>query len=206
VSFRFLVNGKPAAKRALLWTLETADGGGETSSVDTDDTGVLSLEREGFVDPRHRASALRFQSPQLENAADEWLDVTVEPPTDLDAITTISIRTGALTVLVPPAILDATESEPPTLTLYARGDGDGSDIDTYEVSGDMRVTSNRIEFPHLQHGSYQVWLYVGAVLYSAPAVEVGAKQVTTTIGLDPAYSPAFAESPERIASPTNQPL
>ena len=206
VSFRFLVNGKPAAKRALLWTLEAADGGSETTSVHTDDTGVLSLERDGFVDPRHRASSLRFQSARLENTSDEWLNVAVEPPTDLDAITTISIRTGALTVLVPPSILDAAASEPTTLTLHAQGDGDGSDFDTYEVSGDMRVASDRIEFPRLQHGSYQVWLSVGAVLYRAPTVEVGAKSVTTTIGLDPAYSPALEEPPERIASPTNQPL
>jgi hypothetical protein len=206
VSFRLIVNGKPAANRALVWTLETADGGGETSSVHTDSNGVLSLERDGFVDPRHRASSLRLQSPELESAADEWLDVTVEPPADLDALTTVSIRTGALTVIIPPALLDARESEPPKFTVYARGDGDASDMDTAQVSGDMPVVSGRIEFPHLQHGRYEVWLQNGSIRYRSPEVEVGMEAATVTIPLDPTYSPDVDEPEDRAASPTNQPL
>ena len=206
VSFRFLVNGRPAVNRWAGWRLEDADGGGESSGERMDAAGVLSLERDAFVDPRHRLASLHFQSRSVEKASDEWFDVTVAPPADLDALTTVSIRTGALTVVIPSELLEGTDSKP-TIELFAAGEADDEAGETRSsASAELPVASARMVFPHLQHGRYEVWLRRGPSVYVSAAAEVGDRPATTTFGLEPLYSMPEVDPDERAASPTNQPL
>jgi hypothetical protein len=209
VMFRLVVDGKPAAARKVSWRLDKADGGAEVNEVRADGAGLVPFDHDKFVDPRDRVSSVNLQSPDLKAAADVWFDVAVAPPADLDVVTTVSVSTGVLTVVIPPALLDG--PPPPTVALVAipgRDDLDGHALDpsATEISADLGVVSTRVTFPHLQHGRYQVRLRSGANLHLSPVVEVGTHPATTTVDLDPAYSPEVDEPADRAANPTNQPL
>ena len=181
VAFRILVDGKPAALRKVQWSLETAEGHDLMSSADSDRDGIVRLKRDPFVDPQHPITSMRLASPDLASADDLWFDAGTAPPRDLAAVSTVSVRTGSLTVIVPEALLTGTGRRQPTLTLLAEGGRHGLDDVPLPMSEDLRITSTRTTFAHLQHGRYQVWLQRGGDIHTSSIVEVGPRPATTTV-------------------------
>jgi hypothetical protein len=192
VVFRFVVDGKPAAQRTLDWTLRVGEDEYESGNAQSDGDGVMRLARDPFVDPRRRVTSVRFATPDVGAAVGEWFATSLDAPTDLDAVTTVSVRTGSLTVIIPQPLLDDAESRPPTLLLL-RDDGDNIDEGARVVSANLPVVSNRILFSRLQHGHYQVWLHDGVGLHVSPPVEVGERPGTTTVSERPSETEGAEE-------------
>jgi hypothetical protein len=205
VAFRLVVNGRPLRSKALFVMFEKEGRRNESSSAQTDDAGLVEFERDSFVDPRRPIVSI-YLAVRDGTAEREWLEIKPESLLDLDAVTTVSIRTGTLTVVIPPSLLEG--SPPPTLTVFAVRDGDreksAEDFEATPIAVDLPVAST-VVVPHLQHGRYRVWLDRGAAIYESPVVEVGPKPVTTTVDVDPIYG-TDDEPEDRAASPTNQPL
>jgi len=206
VAFRLVVDGRPLRRADLSVLLETEGGGSDSSGAYTDDAGIVELERDPFVDPRRRLVSIHLDV-RGDSVEREWFEIKPESLPDLDTVTTVSIRTGAVTVVIPPSLLDG--SPPPTLTVLAVRDGDrekaeGEDFEATPIAVDLPVASTVVGL-HLQHGRYRVRLDRGAAIYESPVVEVGPKPVTTTVDVDPIYG-TDDEPEERAASPTNQPL
>lgn len=95
-------------------------------------------------------------------------------------MSTVSVRTGSLTVVIPRTLLAGT-SRPPTIQLLAETARYGVDAMPLPVSGNLPVVSSRITFPHVQHGRYEVWLHRGVSLHTSPTVEVGEHPATLTV-------------------------
>jgi hypothetical protein len=189
VAFRILVDGKPAGQREVSWTLESADQGEDSSTATADEEGVVRLSRDPFLDPRRPVTAVRLEAPLLASAGDLWFSARLGRPPDLDATVTVSVRTGSLTVVVPPALLTGTESRPPTLQLSAETGRYGIEAMPVPVAEDLPVLSSRITFPRLQQGRYQVWLSRGADLHMSPTADVGEEPATVTVSEDPIAAP-----------------
>ncbi|HET6899089.1 MAG TPA: hypothetical protein VFK70_12105, partial [Vicinamibacteria bacterium] len=118
----------------------------------------------------------------------------------------VSIRMGALTVVIPSELLERADSKP-TIELFAVGEADDeAGVTRSSASAELPAASPRIVFPRLQHGRYEVWLRRGPSVYVSVAAEVGDRPATTTFGLEPLYSMPELGPEERAASPTNQPL
>lgn len=181
VAFRVMVDGRPAVHRKVEWTLCTEEGQEESSSIEADEQGVVRLELDPFLDPRRPVRSVRFGAPDLVSASDVWFDAILDPPTDLEAVSTASVRTGSLTVVIPWSLLSGTEHGRPTLQLLAEVARYGLDPMPLPISESLPVVSTRITFPHLQHGRYQVWLHRGASLHTSPTVEVGERPATATV-------------------------
>jgi hypothetical protein len=181
VAFRVVVDGKPAAQRKVEWTLRTGEGNEESSSADSDVEGVVRLSRDRFLDPRRRVTSVRLSAPDLASASDVWFAASLDPPADLDAVSTVSVRTGSLTVDIPRSLLVGAEGRPPALQLVAETARYGVDAMPLPVSGNLPVVSARVTFRHLQHGRYQVWLHRGARLHTSSTVEVNVRPARLTV-------------------------
>lgn len=124
---------------------------------------------------------MQLASTGLASASDVWFAGRLDPPADLDAVSTLSVRTGALVVLIPRGLLAGEGRPRPTLRLE-RETGDAVDAMPLTVIRDLPVASPRITFPHLQHGRYQIWLHRGDDLHVSPTVEVADHPATTDVG------------------------
>lgn len=198
VTFRVIVDGKPAVQRRVEWTLRMGEWEQESSSAESDHEGVVRLARDPFLDPRRRVTSVRLGAPDLASATDVWFAASLDPPADLDAVTTVSVRTGSLTVVVPRSLLVAgTGRREPTLQLLAEIARYSLDALPLPVSGNLPVVSTAITFPRLQHGRYQVWLYRDGDLHASPIVEVGERPATATVSERPAEEELADELPPR---------
>jgi hypothetical protein len=180
VSFRVVVDGKPAVRRKVEWTLRMGEREQESSSTESNHEGVVRLARDPFLDPRRRVTSVRLGAPDLASATDVWFAASLDAPADLDAVTTVAVRTGSLTVVVPGSLLAGTGRHAPTLQLLAGIARYGADALPLPVSGNLPVVSTRITFPRLQHGRYQIWLHRDGDLHASPIVEVGERPATVS--------------------------
>jgi hypothetical protein len=180
VAFRVLVDGKPVVQLEVETTLEMGEGNEESSNIISDVKGVVHLSRDRFLDPRRPLTSVRLGAPELASASDVWFAASLDPPINLDAVTTVSIRTGSLTVNIPPSLLVGTAGGPATLQLVAETDRYGIEAMPLPVSN-LPVVSARVTFSHLQHGRYQVWLHGGGRLHTSPTVEVSERPATLTV-------------------------
>jgi len=181
VAFRVVVDGQPVAQRKVEWSLESPEGGETTSSADSDRDGLVRIARDPFVDPRNPVTSVRLSAPEMAAATDVWFDAGLDTPEDLDALSTVSIRTGTLSVVVPRSLMTDAEGRGPTLRLLAEVSRYGADDFTLPISGEIPVASRRIRFPKLQHGRYQVWLQRGDTMHASPMVEVDERPATVTV-------------------------
>jgi hypothetical protein len=180
-AFRIVVDGRPVAERTVRWNLHTDGPEDESGSAESDAEGVVHLPRDPFVDPRRAVHSVELAAPDLAAPQDVWFSASVEPPADLAALTTVSVRTGALTVRVPPALRHGRDTAPLTLHLLAEVSLAGLDGFMTSASVELPVASGRITFPRLQHGRYQVWLRRGDQVYGSSPAEVGARPATLTV-------------------------
>ena len=181
VAFRIVVDGKPAGQRKVEWTLRTGEGNEESSSADADVEGVVRLSRDRFLDPRRRVASVRLGAPDLASASDIWFASSLEPPANLDAVSTVSVRTGSLTVEIPRPLLAGAEGDAPTLQLIAETDRYGIETIPLPVSANLPVVSARVTFTHLQHGRYLVWLRRGDSVHTSPTIEVNERPATMIV-------------------------
>jgi hypothetical protein len=162
------------------WEDEDPDSDG----TGADEHGIIRLARDPFVDPSRRLASVRLSAPDLSSAGDLWFAATVEPPADLEAVTTVSVRTGSLTVVIPPSLLDGARNDSAMLQLVARADADAGS--SRLASSGMPVASTHITFPHLQRGEYQVWLYRTAGFHGSSIVAVDERPAMLTVSESPA--------------------
>jgi hypothetical protein len=179
VAFRIVVDGRPFGRHDVQSTLQLT-AGEQFSSAVSDDRGVVELARDPFLDPRDRVTAVRLETPQIESPGDLWFGATVSPPSNLDSVKTVSIRTGALTVEVPDALLGDAGDTPPTLELQALVDRLGVHEMPTEV-GSVPMRAGRVTFRRLQHGRYQVSGLRGDRVFESDIVELGARPATLTV-------------------------
>src|SRR6185503_7293479 len=116
---RVVVDGKPAGEQKLEWALETMNEGVRMSSAESDGQGVVRIGRDPFADRTNRVTSVRVSAPNLTATGDVWFDAGVDPPANLDTVSTLSVRTGALTVVVPRALMADVEGRPAVLRLLA---------------------------------------------------------------------------------------
>jgi hypothetical protein len=181
VAFRVVVDGKPAAQRKVEWSLESKEGDETTSSAESDRDGLVRIARDPFVDPKNRVTSVRLSAPELAVASDVWFDAGLDTPEDLDAVSTVLVRTGTLSVVVPRSLMTDAEGRASTLRLLAEVTRYGADDFALPISGKLPVASPRISFPLLQYGRYQVWLQRGDTMHASPTVEVGEQPATVTV-------------------------
>lgn len=181
VAFRVVVDGKPVAQRKVEWSLESPEGGETTSSAESDRDGLVRIARDPFVDPKKPVTSVRLSAPELAAATDVWFDAGTDTPENLDALSTVSVRTGTLSVVVPRSLMTDADGRGPILRLLAEVSRYGADDLILPISGELPVASTRISFPKLQHGRYQVWLQRGNTMHASPAVEVGERPATVTV-------------------------
>jgi hypothetical protein len=181
VAFRVLVDGKPAVQLKVDWTLHLGDWQGESSSAESDGEGVVRVARDPFLDPRRRVTSVQLGAPDLAAPTDLWFAATLDVPANLDAVSTVSVRTGSLTVVIPRSLLAGAKGRRPTLQLLADTARYGVEAMPLPVSENLPVTSTRITFAHLQHGRYQAWLSRGSDLHWSSTAEVGDRPATLTI-------------------------
>jgi hypothetical protein len=173
VRFRVVIDDKPVARSSVAWTLRTVDWE-DLSSSQSDDEGVVGIPRDLFLDPRRPVPSVGFRASGLASSRDVWFDASLDAPTDLGALTTVSVRTGSLTIVVPPALLEA--AAPPTVQLWA-DNNDGLEL---PISGDLAVAA-RITFPHLQYGRYRLQVHYDNRFYASPSTQVAERPMTTTV-------------------------
>lgn len=182
VAFRIVVDGRPAAGQQVAWILDWEDEDQDSGGTVADEHGIIRLARDPFVDPSRRLASVRLSAPDLSSARDLWFAATVEPPADLETMTTVSVRTGSLTVVIPPSLLDGARESSAMLQLVARGDAGPSLL----ASSGMPVASTHIRFPNLQRGEYEVWLYRTAGFHGSSIVAVDERPATLTVSEIPA--------------------
>jgi hypothetical protein len=178
VAFRLRLDGRSSGRRTLNSVLQLPSWE-QSTEVESDDRGIVELPRDPFLDPRDRLKAVRVETPDIRSASDLWFSASVEPPSDLDTVRTISVRTGALTIIVPEELLQG-PGERPRLEVMAEMDRYGVE-DTAMPIGAVPLVSARITFPRLQHGRYSVWVHHGGRMYQSGTVEVGPRAATVTV-------------------------
>jgi len=181
VAFRVVVDGKPAAPHRLEWGLKMRDFGQQSSSAPLDDAGIVRLGRDPFLDPGRPVTWVQLGAPDLLSTQDVWFSVSLPPPADLDAVTTVAVSTGSLTVTIPPSLMAEAGSKRPILRLMAETTRYGTKGVSETASSDLPVVSTSMTFPRLQHGRYRAWLDRAGRLYASPAVDVGASPVTVSV-------------------------
>ena len=184
VGFRLLVDGKPWS-RSIRWELGGPDAS-RSGGGGGDRDGVVELERDPFLDPVARVETIELRSADLESPDGSWFSLRVARPLDLDRRTLVSVRTSALTVVVPQAL--PTSSDPPRLTLRTTHPDLPSPFLIESITGrGLPARAGRFLFAHLQrHRRYQASLTLpdGTVLESEE-VELGAQPATVTLHAQP---------------------
>jgi hypothetical protein len=147
-----------------------------------DEAGIVRLARDPFLDPARPVTWVQLGAPDLVSTQDVWFSVSLHPPADLDAVTTVAVRTGSLTVIIPPSLLAEAGSNHTILRLMAETTRYGAKGVSETASSDLPVVSTPVTFPRLQHGRYRAWLDRAGRLYASPAVDVGESPVTVSVG------------------------
>jgi hypothetical protein len=168
---RTIVHAGTDGDRERLWSV--FDGLSDRSRVAED---VLNAFLDRQVE--RALAALPEPSPPARNGAPL---ADVAPPRDLDAVGAALVRTASLTVVVPSSLLTGSGRRQPTLKLLAETSRYGSDAVPLPISADLRITSTRMTFPHLQQGRYQVWLERDGNIHTSPIVEVREHPATVTV-------------------------
>jgi hypothetical protein len=180
VAFRFLLDGRPHARQVVTWRLPWPHDGGR---AETDDNGVLRIERDPFLDPKHPVEQIVLAAPIPVHEDDPWFRVVLSPPRELDALTTVSVETGRLTLVLPEwAVRPRPWSSGPLLSVERRPLPPETPEDGVPGGFLTMATSTRITFSRLQRGVYRaaVWHLDGTVLVT-PHTTVGETPATAAL-------------------------
>jgi hypothetical protein len=156
--FRLLRNGQVSPYTNVKWEIRGEDEGAISSERNADEKGVLALKRELLVDAP-QAPRFLFAARDITEPNDLWFEIQRDKPADLEAITDISIETGALALQIetpqPVAfykgkklLLDVSAQRPLSTTSYF-----GS------ISGYKKIEvpfQSSIRFPQLQKRAYEI--------------------------------------------------
>ena len=186
VSFRLVVDDKPMMRQQVEWTLVTEEWGKDSGRVESDRNGAFELARDPFVDPRQPVASVQFKAPEPSSPNDLWFVTGIEGPADLDTTTTVSVRTGSLTVVIPPALLAPGKGGgAPTATLRADIPGQSPQFLALRVGNRPSQVSGPATWPRLQRGRYQVLVYRDGMSYASPIEEVGERPATAVVSERP---------------------
>jgi hypothetical protein len=180
VEIRLLVDGR-TWEPPVTWELEgTAN---HRAGATADREGVLRLDRDPFVDPTSPIESVAVGSDELTSPEGTWFSVRFKPPADLDDRTLLSVRTGSLTVVVPPEVHPSPRGQPgPFLMLFNDPEDREEPVITH-----LPVRPGRYVFPHLQYGRYLARVFLpDATVLESPRIEVGERP--GTVELEPVAS------------------
>jgi hypothetical protein len=187
VELRVILDGRPLSATSIEATLVFDTGGFQNRSATTTAEGVLSLERDLFLDPRAPVQAVVLSAGRSPEEA--RFSIPLTPPEDLSAPTTLRIQTGVLRLVIPEWVLDRRD-EREELTLFMRRvDEDENPGFYYPHRWHVPVVESPATFPRLQHGTYTARLVFDGTVFESPEVTVSERPATAELeDVTPDYS------------------
>ena len=174
--FRVLLNGQPLKGTPLEYQIQTKGPGGSSSSGETDQGGVLQMERDYLEDTQRETASLQFTSRPLKSPGDAWIEASFPIPADLDRRNDIAIATQSLMLKVAPG-----PGVAKTMMVRLKSERHHSYGVYFETISDwLPVPTDRATtFSQLQHGRYQIQvLAAGAARWESPEITLGARPET----------------------------
>jgi len=182
VVFRVFVNGQLLKATDVDWAVHMEDGRGMSTGAKIDRDGVLKLDRDWFLDPKHRVTEVRVSSGWMESPSELWFSSTRPVPRDLDEPTTISVRTQSLTLALAAGSLGPRGAE---IELEV-DDGDATAVIPYRQIFETKAASetDSLSFDRLQIGTYRVTVTLPDSVWQAEAIELGDDPAVVTFPVD----------------------
>lgn len=153
VKFQLLLNGKPLADTDVQWTLEQEPSISMGNKVRTDGEGMISLDREDYVDPTHKPKTITFEPATGEQKLDAvYFRAELQPPRDINVVTAVKLTTFAVVFdITPNRVQEFYKNK--QMVLWLRGDR--------IVNSEFKMdATTRVEVPSLPPGKYEAEIRV----------------------------------------------
>lgn len=214
VLFRILLNGQPMSSgESVEWNISAPGGGGVISTTQTKSGGIVELPRLHFGNPQRSSTEVSLITLTEESSSAKFA-VTVQAPSDLDAVTDVSVKLSPLEIVLQNVTsLNAPPPETATVLLLRQRESGGfsgglngppgSEIelarDNLFEKGFVVATQPTVLLPLVQEGAYDVLIGVAGAEIWQGIMTVGAGTTRVEASLKPGSDVRFA-----IATPDGQ--